>query len=195
MDLKNVKKRDVLPFGEFLKARETAMKAVMTKKGENPDPSAHAIKGEDLYVKHDANIYKASGIPHDEKIADSNNLATANQVDVQGHAHDGQDPTGGKKTNESEPSKADKKAAKDSAELIGNAYAQTSVAEVSESLNEEGKHEIILKGENILKKAGFTNTDYTISLQGPTVIFTKSGNSKITDEIKKSLSDIKMEIL
>jgi hypothetical protein len=94
MTQKDVKKRDVLPFNEFVKARDTAMKAVMTKKGENPDPGAHAIKGEDLYVKHDANIYKASGIPHDEKMADINNLATAASVTVQGSEHDGQDPTG-----------------------------------------------------------------------------------------------------
>ncbi len=94
MTQKDVKKRDVLPFNEFLKARDTAMKAVMTKKGENPDPGAHAIKGEDLYVKHDANIYKASGIPHNEKIADSNNLASAAHVDVQEKPHDGEDPTG-----------------------------------------------------------------------------------------------------
>ena len=94
MTQKDVKKRDVLPFNEFVKARDTAMKAVMTKKGENPDPGAHAIKGEDLYVRHDANIYKASGIPHDEKLANINNLNNANQVDVDDKANDGQDPTG-----------------------------------------------------------------------------------------------------
>jgi hypothetical protein len=94
MTQKDVKKRDVLPFNEFVKARDTAMKTVMTKKGEDPHPGAHAIKGEDLYVKHDANIYKAAGIPHDEKMADINNLANANGVDVQGKPHDGQDPTG-----------------------------------------------------------------------------------------------------
>ena len=94
MTQKDPKKRDVLPFNEFVKAHETAMKAVMTKKGENPDPGAHAIKGEDLYVRHDANIYKASGIPHDEKLANINNLNNANQVDVDDKANDGQDPTG-----------------------------------------------------------------------------------------------------
>lgn len=94
MDQKNVKRRDVLPYSEFVKARDTAMKAVMTKKDQNPNPAAHDIKGEDLYVKHDANIYKASGIPHDEKMADLNNTANANQTNVQGAEHDGQDPVG-----------------------------------------------------------------------------------------------------
>ena len=97
MDQKNVKQRDVLPFNEFVKAHETALKVIMTKSGENAHPGAHDIKGEDLYVKHDANIYQASGIPHDEKIANANNLANARQVDVQGKPHDGQDPTGDNK--------------------------------------------------------------------------------------------------
>lgn len=94
MTQKDVKKRDVLPFNEFVKARDTAMKAVMAKDGVNPDPGAHAIKGEDLYVRNDANPYKAMGIPHDEKQANINNTVTANQVDVQAKPHDGEDPTG-----------------------------------------------------------------------------------------------------
>lgn len=94
MTQKDVKKRDVLPFNEFVKAHETALKVIMTKKGENPDPGAHAIKGEDLYVRNDANIYKAAGIPHDEKQANINNNVNANQIDVQAKPHDGQDPTG-----------------------------------------------------------------------------------------------------
>lgn len=94
MTQKDVKKRDVLPFNEFVKARDTAMKAVMTKKGENPDPGAHAIKGEDLYVRNDANPYQAMGIPHDEKLANINNLNNARQVDVDPGPNDGQDPTG-----------------------------------------------------------------------------------------------------
>ncbi len=94
MDQKDVKRRDVLPYNEFIKARDTAMKAVMSKEGVNPDPGAHAIKGEDLYVRNDANPYKAMQIPHDEKQADINNFVTANQVDVQAKPHDGEDPTG-----------------------------------------------------------------------------------------------------
>lgn len=94
MDQKNTKRRDVLDYNTFVKARDTAMKAVMSKEGVNPDPSAHAIKGEDLYVRNDANIYKAAGIPHDEKQADINNTVNANQTDVQAKPHDGEDPTG-----------------------------------------------------------------------------------------------------
>ena len=94
MTQKDVKKRDVLPFNEFVKARDNAMKAVMTKDGQNPDPGAHAIKGEDLYVRNDANPYQAFGIPHDEKQANINNTVNAKQVDVSGTPHDGQDPTG-----------------------------------------------------------------------------------------------------
>lgn len=94
MTNKNVKQRDVLPYNEFVKARDTAMKVVLTKKGDNPDPGAHAIKGEDLYVRNDANPYQAMGIPHDEKLANINNLNNANKTDVQEKPHDGQDPTG-----------------------------------------------------------------------------------------------------
>lgn len=121
MDIKNVKKRDVLDFNTFVKARDTAMKAVMTKKGENPDPGAHAIKGEDLYVRNDANIYKAAGIPHNEKIANINNTSNANQVDVQGVPHDGQDPTGDDA--KSKKTTADVKSIKnasDTASMLGN---------------------------------------------------------------------------
>lgn len=122
MTNKDVKKRDVLPFDQFVKAHETALKVVMSK--ENPDPGAHAIKGEDLYVRHDANIYKAAGIPHNEKIADANNSVNANQVDLFS------------KANEKETTKADKKAADDAAALIGNAHGQVSTEEgVSESDN------------------------------------------------------------
>jgi len=63
MDNFNVKRRDVLPFTEFLKAQDQAMKAVMAKDGQNPDPGAHAIQGEGLYSRNDANPYKAFGIP------------------------------------------------------------------------------------------------------------------------------------
>jgi len=94
MDQKDVKRRDVLPFNEFVKARDTAMKAVMSKEGVDPHPGAHGIKGEDLYVRNDANVYKAAGIPHNEDQADINNKVNANQTDVQAKPHDGEDPTG-----------------------------------------------------------------------------------------------------
>lgn len=192
MDQKNVKQRDVLPFTEFVKARDTAMKVVQTKKGENPNPAAHDIKGEDLYVKHDANIYKASGIPHNEKIADTNNLANANQVDVQGKEHDGQDTTGKKANEKQEPSKADKKAAEESAALVGNAHA---INVIDESKVNEGKQDVIKKVEELLKKAGFTNTDYVVSLQGPTLILAKGGEEKMNDKLRGELEATGIEFL
>ncbi len=82
MDQKNIKQRDVLDFDKFAKAHETAMQAVMLKKDESAHPGAHAIKGEDLYVKNDANPYKAMGIPHNEEKGNTNDYMTANQVDV-----------------------------------------------------------------------------------------------------------------
>jgi hypothetical protein len=42
---------------------------------------------------------------------------------------------------------------------------------------------IIDTAEEFLKEAGFTNQDYTISLQGPTVIFTKSGQDKLPNNL------------
>jgi len=119
MTNKDVKARDVLPYNEFLKARDTAMKTVMTKKGENPNPAAHDIKGEDLYVRNDANPYQAMGIPHDKKLANINNTNNANQVDVAG-------------ANENaEPTKKEIKAAEDAAALVGNAHAIKAIEDSS----------------------------------------------------------------
>ncbi len=132
MDNSNVKQRDVLDFKTFIKSYETASKVVELKKGENAHPGAHEITGENLYVRHDANPYKVAGIKHDEKQADINNFANANQVDVQGKEHDGQDPTGAKTNEKSEPTKADKKAADEAAALVGNAFTAASDT-VSES--------------------------------------------------------------
>ena len=91
MTQKDVKKRDVLPYEEFVKAHETALKLVKTKKGENPDPGAHAIKAEGLYSRNDSNVYKAAGIPLNDKEADISDTISANKVDVQPKPHDGQD--------------------------------------------------------------------------------------------------------
>lgn len=83
MDNKDVKKRDVMDFDNFSKAYEQASKLIPLKKGENAHPGAHAIEGETLYVRNDANPYKAMGIPHDEEQSDVNpKYMTANQVDV-----------------------------------------------------------------------------------------------------------------
>ena len=37
--------------------------------------------------------------------------------------------------------------------------------------------------ESILAKNGFTSNDYTISLQGPTLIPTESGNAKLNNDL------------
>lgn len=83
MDNKDVKRRDVMDFDKFAKAYEQANKLIPLKKGENAHPGAHAIKGENLYVRNDANPYKAMGIPHKEELSDINpKYMNANQVDV-----------------------------------------------------------------------------------------------------------------
>jgi hypothetical protein len=83
MDNKDVKRRDVMGFDNFSKAYEQAGKVIPLKKGENAHPGAHAIQGENLYVRNDANPYKAMGIPHDEAQSDINpKYMNANQVDV-----------------------------------------------------------------------------------------------------------------
>jgi len=40
------------------------------------------------------------------------------------------------------------------------------------------KRKLIERVEKFLSEAGFTNQDYVISLQGPTLIFSKSGQEK-----------------
>jgi hypothetical protein len=83
MDNKNIKKRSVMEFAEFSKAYDKAHKTVMLKDGDKAHPGAKDIKGEVLYVRNDANPYRAMGIPFDDKLADVNpKYMNANQVDV-----------------------------------------------------------------------------------------------------------------
>lgn len=82
MDNKNVKERRVMDFDKFKGAYDQAKKVIMLKKDESAHPGTHPIKGEPLYVRNDANPYKAMGIEHDEKIADINKYMSANKVDV-----------------------------------------------------------------------------------------------------------------
>ena len=49
--------------------------------------------------------------------------------------------------------------------------------------NNMTKEKIIKKAEEFLKESGFTNQDYTISLQGPSVIFSKTGNEKLLNDL------------
>jgi hypothetical protein len=45
------------------------------------------------------------------------------------------------------------------------------------------KEELIEKAEAFLKEAGFTNQDYIISLQGPSVIFAQTGQEKLSNDL------------
>tara|TARA_Y100000389_G_C17188514_1_gene377641 strand:+ start:346 stop:522 length:177 start_codon:yes stop_codon:yes gene_type:complete len=52
------------------------------------------------------------------------------------------------------------------------------------------KRILIDQVESILKKEGFNNNDYIVSLQGPTVILSQSGNEKITEDIKNKIKEL-----
>ena len=52
------------------------------------------------------------------------------------------------------------------------------------------KRILIDQVESILKKEGFNNDDYIISLQGPTVILSQSGNDKINEDIKNKIKEL-----
>tara|TARA_B100000963_G_scaffold353893_1_gene369392 strand:- start:3610 stop:3786 length:177 start_codon:yes stop_codon:yes gene_type:complete len=56
------------------------------------------------------------------------------------------------------------------------------------------KRILIDQVESILKKEGFNNNDYIISLQGPTVILSQSGNDKINEDIKNKIKKL-VEVL
>jgi hypothetical protein len=45
------------------------------------------------------------------------------------------------------------------------------------------KKKLIEKAEAFLKEAGFTNQDYIISLQGPSVIFAQTGQEKLSNDL------------
>ena len=57
------------------------------------------------------------------------------------------------------------------------------------------KHEIISKTRILLNSAGFDDMEYTISLQGPTVIMHESMEEKITDELRKEILKTGMKFL
>ncbi len=50
--------------------------------------------------------------------------------------------------------------------------------------------EKIGKVESILKREGFNNQDYCISLQGPSVIFTMGGWEKLNKDIKSEIEEL-----
>jgi hypothetical protein len=59
------------------------------------------------------------------------------------------------------------------------------------------KRLIIEKAEKFLAESGFANTDYVMSLQGPTVIFTQTGLEKFNNDIilRADLMDLGIIIL
>lgn len=116
MDQKDVKKRDVMSYDDFIKSYDQARKTVSIKAGQNPHPGAHAIEGEGLYVRNDANPYKAAGIPHNEKEANANDSVKADHVDVAGKPHDGQDSDKDPKVDPQ--AKKDAKTVADAAETV-----------------------------------------------------------------------------
>ena len=57
------------------------------------------------------------------------------------------------------------------------------------------KSVIIQKGTDYLKEKGFAESDYCMSLQGPTVILTVTGEEKMSDEVREKLVKIGLTIL
>jgi hypothetical protein len=57
------------------------------------------------------------------------------------------------------------------------------------------KTELIEKGKNLLSDNGFEYMDYITSLQGPTFIFTISGKKKLTQNLSKTLREMKIKVL
>jgi chlorite dismutase len=57
------------------------------------------------------------------------------------------------------------------------------------------KYEIISKTRILLNSAGFDDMEYTISLQGPTVIMHEDMQEKLTDELRKEILKTGMKFL
>lgn len=57
------------------------------------------------------------------------------------------------------------------------------------------KRKIIDQAEALLKEYGFIQTDYVVSLQGPTLILSISGQEKMHGNLRNELLNIGMQIL
>ena len=57
------------------------------------------------------------------------------------------------------------------------------------------KHEIISKTRRLLNSAGFDDMEYTISLQGPTVIMGEKMAERITPELREEILKTGMKFL
>jgi hypothetical protein len=57
------------------------------------------------------------------------------------------------------------------------------------------KNEVIELGKIFLDGKDFDPTDYIVSLQGPTFIFTQNGSKKLKPEDRKALNQMGIKIL
>jgi hypothetical protein len=57
------------------------------------------------------------------------------------------------------------------------------------------KHVIISQTRILLNSAGFDDMEYTISLQGPTVIMGEAMEEKLTDELREEILKTGMKFL
>lgn len=145
MDQSNIKRRDVMNFDEFKESYDQARKTVMLKKGEKAHPGTHEIQGEGLYVRNDANPYKAFGIPHNEKEANANDKIFADRVHVYDGKADGKD-LDGKDGSYGTKDKAADKAAKKVADLVVNTMQSAAIL-----LDENAKYDIDDLNKNLEK--------------------------------------------
>ena len=57
------------------------------------------------------------------------------------------------------------------------------------------KRKLIQKAEMLLRDAGFIQSDYVVSLQGPTIIFAESGRDKLEKDLILKADLMHTEIL
>jgi len=57
------------------------------------------------------------------------------------------------------------------------------------------KRQIIEKAEAFLKLYGFTQKDYVVSLQGPTIILSISGTEKMDGNLRNELLNVGMQVI
>ena len=55
--------------------------------------------------------------------------------------------------------------------------------------------EILQKGIKYLKENGFDDKDYIVSLQGPTLVLSRSGEKKMEKGMRESLGKIGLKII
>lgn len=127
----NIKERDVMSFENFAKAYDKAKDVVQLPKGKDAHPQTHKIQGDPLFYRHDANVYRAAGIPIDEEQANMNDrVVPGHDPLVTKKPHDGQDPLPGAKivkgqdVTGSKEEKAEEKAAKTYADAADVAHEE-----------------------------------------------------------------------